>query len=337
VRQSQSVSGLQTVKPPEQSPVVVAGDSGTLTPGSEEPPERAGGGSEYHDCRECGYVGTSSSGLSLHMRSKHPMTYHASCARAACGATTHWTKEEEAILVNEDIALEDAGVRDINLRLRGRMAGRTLECHRKQPEYKSLKERVQAERANPILSDPERAVPGAESWPPQDSESVLPASVSNPSLVDSVRESVTQYHLDREALLSLCDLVDGTAEVHGSLEYIQDLADEEYADWLATPGLLLTGRDRGGARKHKRTPTWRRNHGGSGAPSAPNAESDRPARRGGRRRSQKPSAVLRRARYAEVQRLYRLNRKRCAEHVLSGDWSKEARTATEPELEAFWS
>jgi hypothetical protein len=100
---------------------------------------------------------------------------------------------------------------------------------------------------------------------------------------------------------------------------LQSLVDEEYVNWL---------KDLEDSHGPRSRPKLSKSAGKvAKAPRRGRTDAaDRPVSRKQERRRQ----------YREVQRLYRKNRTRCADFVLSGDWSKAPKEVGIEEQEAFW-
>ena len=303
-------------------------------------------------CPNCPRSFDKSSGLSLHRRKAHASIFHAEFVPPVL-TKARWCTTELTLVAREEIRLSRiAGKRATVAAIAACFPDRTfdsLKSLRRNPEY----QRILSEVEERLIDDPCRTGPEDGSSqslvsPPnvttQARESdvgvrtpgpLSPATMTN-SLADSLlsgegasvcsapceqmntllivlKANRQKFHLDDHSMDSLAsDLATGLRSSNPAL--LQSLIDTEYDGWLT-----YLDKTYGPFKK----PTLSK-PGGRWIP--PKIDSN----------CRSSKKLERRRQYREVQRLFKKNRSRCADLVLSGDWSKEPVEIPFEEQESFW-
>jgi hypothetical protein len=76
-------------------------------------------------CVRCGFLSEIGSGVAVHTRRKHPLSFHAVNSPAA-GAKARWDPEERYLLAKEEVRLKSLNVWDMNKKLQHYLPERIL-------------------------------------------------------------------------------------------------------------------------------------------------------------------------------------------------------------------
>lgn len=316
-------------------------------------------------CTLCSRSFRSPRACSLHVRSKHSSAYYQPNEQNLLRKHRRWDTDERTILAEEDIRLTEAGARGRCLlrQLWEYMPPRSFEAVKgqlRQPEYRRIRanllartptadrEPAQASRASSGTTPPGAALDATFDGN-GDPSSRVPltgqtdrdngltdtgnALSGQPVSETNVREALLMTCLEASPLLGLtaAEVAEldtwSRAQDLESGRKVQERVDNVYAAWLNTyapdavrthdalrqePARRCTLSRWVGSRRRARA---RKNH-----------SIRQVVRKANRRRTQ----------YARVQRVYRANRSRCADLVLSGDWAKDPVPVSMAEQEAFW-
>jgi hypothetical protein len=301
-------------------------------------------------------------GRTLHERRVHPHEFHADFVPPAL-VKARWSDTEMALVAREEVEESRlvgrrAKVADIAAHFPHRTFD-SMKSLRRTEGYRRIlaEERQRLERLHGELMLPEESDGEAEEAPPpcppdfspkqvtrgeaEGDQSVVTSpctdSVDNPTVdVRDASETATLHDMQATEALLAC-VTSSRQEIcledykydalilllreggNLSLAELQLLVDEEYENWLKH--LEMSHGPRSRPKPPKRAGKVAKAQGGCRTDAA-----DCPVSRKQERRRQ----------YREVQRLYKKNRTRCAELVLSGDWSKSPKEVGIEEQEAFW-
>ncbi|KAA0202280.1 hypothetical protein HAZT_HAZT008519 [Hyalella azteca] len=267
-----------------------------------------------HLCPECGRAFTSARGLGAHRRRAHANEYHAEAALAhRSRGSGNWTDEEKAMLARAEATLIYEGrfrPTSANLQLAGVFPSRTdqaIKARRRTADHKT--------RVREIVDELNAPHPGPE--------------VAEVPVPDSAALVV--------AYAAVLD-TGGELAPGGGMDWGDALLTEAFAELTTLAGandpVALKARAVEAAERHAehvlRSARARPQNRAGGAGRAPPVHTrPAPVAPAGRRQ-------LRRTQYKEVQSLYNRDRRRAAEHVLSGDWSRQVARAAPPGTFAYW-
>lgn len=306
-------------------------------------------------CPECGRVFGSSRGLGVHRRSKHPEVYHAEKVASIASKKVRWSEEESHLLASIELEVVSTGARFVNeaILATGKFRDRTLEGikgQRKKQGYRDLLARLR-DRGTTLPGPGDentgrnagclhRNIPHSrdENIETADMQTTELSALSPQGQREGTRpppavEQVEVEAPERRALNQGGQPGEEPPEWSASLtEAIDQVKERAFGNRALDYQNWVPGKSTAASRQQidKEYCDWVQQY----LPSRPRRQNSvRPPRPG----NPAPNRRQRRKRqYATIQSLYRKDRKRCAEEVLSGNWREQASSMALERIEPYW-
>ena len=255
-------------------------------------------------CDLCGLMCKSKGGLSVHKRAKHPEAYHAG-GFPKTRLRERWTEEALHLLAREEARLVGTGLRDrLNQQLRVLFPKYTIDQIKgqrvKSQKYQTILAQLLKEQQSPVTAGSVSAC----------RDGVGPGMCVEPSSTTPALYDSLSWAQNLKTAINVEDLacpVDLESIAPGRpTDETRSLIESEFAEWVKS--IIVSP-----VTRSKRPGGMSRNVAGMNA------------------------SKLRRYQYARIQALYKRNRGRCADEVLSGKWTEVAGTSVQmKDMEPVW-